>query len=79
MNVDGWRITPTVNHMWQTLTEEQEIFLADVAAEQFGKTLDFAHFAQALASMCEDIAGFEASPDAQVVKRVWAAYVWRHG
>ncbi|API75635.1 hypothetical protein [Ralstonia pseudosolanacearum] len=65
--------------MWQTLTQEQEIFLADVVAEQFGKTLDFARFADALASMCEDIAGFEAGPDARVVQRVWAAYVWRHG
>lgn len=63
--------------MHQTLTEEQENFLADVVAEQFGKTLDFARFADALAMICEDIAGFEAGPDVHVVRRIWAAYVWR--
>ena len=33
--------------MSQPLTQEQENFLADVVAEQFGKTLDFARFADA--------------------------------
>ncbi|MCT7310085.1 hypothetical protein N5J06_03960 [Ralstonia sp. CHL-2022] len=72
-------MTPTNNAMSQTLTQEQENFLADVVAEQFGKTLDFAPFADALAMICEDIAGFEAGPDVHVVRRIWAAYVWRQG
>ncbi|MBU9578562.1 hypothetical protein KTE26_08920 [Ralstonia mannitolilytica] len=65
--------------MSQTLTQEQESFIADVVAEQFGKTMGFARFADALAMICEDIAGFEAVPSIDVVRRIWAAYVWRQG
>ncbi|AJW44691.1 hypothetical protein [Ralstonia mannitolilytica] len=65
--------------MSQTLTQEQESFIADVVAEQFGKTMGFARFAHALAMICEDIAGFEAVPSIDVVLRIWAAYVWRQG
>lgn len=67
-------MTRSINDMWQTLTEEQEGFLADVVAEQFGKTLDFAQFADALGMICEDIAGFEGGPTAHVMQRIWSAY-----
>ncbi|WKZ85963.1 hypothetical protein N5B55_03120 [Ralstonia pickettii] len=60
--------------MSQTLTQEQENFLADVVAEQFGKTLDFVRFADALAMICEDIAGFEGGPNAGIVQRIWGVY-----
>lgn len=41
LNVDGWRMTPTINNMSYTLTQEQETFFANVVAELFGKTLGF--------------------------------------
>ena len=60
----------SINDMSRTLTQEQEIFLADFVAEQFGLALDFAQFADALAMICEDIAGLECGPNAGIVKRV---------
>ncbi len=60
-----------------TLSKEQKQTLIEIVAEEFGDSLEYDEFVEAVMNLCEDIAGLESIQPRQIetlVKSMWRSY-----
>lgn len=67
------RKAPTMH----TLTADQKQQLVEILVEEFGESMEFNDFTDALLGLLDDIAGFETAPQAvidKLIQQIWSKY-----